>query len=184
MKPIAPARGHVVKVGVLNLPASFVQGRRFAYGIARDDQVKVALASTPDAVAVWALLQPLFATLLAPIKLRSQSAGTIPADEAKKTWAGVEKTLADLGLDVAEELAVLRYGSGWSRLKAEEQRRAKVEFVARLAPQVGIDHEAVPSHAGLRVGGSLLRQGDADGPDAAPGRHPPSGADPRRPLRR
>ncbi len=128
-----------LKVGLLNLPASFVQGRRFAYGIARDDQVKVALASTPDAVAVWALLQPLFATLLAPIELRSQSAGTLAPEEAKETWAGLEETLADLGLDVADQLAVLRYGSGWSRLKAEEQRRAKVAFVARLAPQVGIE---------------------------------------------
>ncbi len=144
-----------LKVGLLNLPASLAQGRRFAYGIARDDQVKVALASTPDAVAVWALLQPLFATLLAPIELRSQSAGTIPPEEAKKTWAGVEETLADLGLDVADELAVLRYGSGWSRLKAEEQRRAKVAFVARLAPQVGI--ETAKRFRAMRLGGLVAR---------------------------
>ncbi len=128
-----------LKVGLLNLPASLMNGRRFAYGIARDDQVKVALGATPDGVAVWALLQPLFAMLLAPIELRSQNVGTLGPEEAKQAWADVDDAFSLLGIDVRGELAILRYGSGWSRLRAEEQRQAKVAFVAHLAAQVGIE---------------------------------------------
>jgi hypothetical protein len=128
-----------LKVGLLNLPSYLLGGRRFSYGIARDEQFPAKLPERPDWVAIWSVLQPLFSLLLAPIELRSQRAGTLPADEAKRAWADADTALANLGLDATSELGVMRYGSGWSKLRAEEQRRAKVAFAKRLAPQVGVD---------------------------------------------
>ena len=128
-----------LKAGLLNLPAHLLAGRRFSYGMARDEQFKAVLAERPDWVAVWAVLQPLFAILLAPIEMRSQKAGTVAPKEAMKAWAAVDQAFVDLGVDVTDDTAVLRYGSGWSKLRAEEQRRAKVAFAQSLASQVGID---------------------------------------------
>jgi hypothetical protein len=44
---------------------------RFAVAAARDEAVTVSLRTCPDALAVWALLIPLFTDLLAPIDVRT-----------------------------------------------------------------------------------------------------------------
>lgn len=124
-----------LKAGLLNVPAEVLADRRFVMGMARDDQVKVALASGPDALFVWAVLEGLFELLLAPLDLRGRQTGK-KADEQRAAWAAAEAGLLDLGLDVSEPLAVMGYGSGWSRLRADEQRQAKKAFVAALAGQV------------------------------------------------
>lgn len=128
-----------LKAGLLNLPAHLLAGWRFSYGMARDEQFKASLKEKPDWMAVCAILQPLFATLLAPIEMRSQKVGTLPPEEARQAWTNMDHAFIGLGLVVSDELAVLRYGSGWSRLRAEEQRQAKVAFARSLAGQVGIE---------------------------------------------
>lgn len=85
-----------LRSGLVNLPSYFRSTPRFAHNLAADDRVRTALASTADAVLVWAILEPLFDLLLRPLELFGLRGGntdkTVAAfDESTQflRWAGL-----------------------------------------------------------------------------------------------
>ncbi|MGH9271658.1 MAG: TerD family protein, partial [Ilumatobacteraceae bacterium] len=125
--------------GVANLPAFLANHPRFAANAARDQAVTVSFRSNPDALAVWALVIPLFEELLAPIDLRTATGRPRPADRQRKDWDAVDATYAAVGIDGGEPLAVIRYGGGWSRMRIDDQTAAKHALYEQLTGQVGPD---------------------------------------------
>jgi hypothetical protein len=128
-----------LKVGLCNLPAHFATQPRFAVAAARDEAVKVSLRTCPDALAVWALLIPVFSDLLAPIDVRTATGQAKPADQQRQAWTAIDATYAALGLNLEAELRTLRYGGGWGRLRLADQVLAMQALIAALARQVSVD---------------------------------------------
>lgn len=128
-----------LKVGLCNLPAHFATQPRFAVAAARDEAIKVSLRTCPDALAVWALLIPLFTDLLAPIDVRTATGQAKPADQQRQAWAAIDATYAALGLDVDAELRIMRHGGGWGRLRLADQVLTMQTLIAAVAQQVTVD---------------------------------------------
>jgi hypothetical protein len=128
-----------LRAGLLNLPSYFREHPRFATGLALEERAKVNLHDTPDAVLVWALLEPLVEQLFQPFLLRGPQTGLKSREEQLAAWAAVDALVAILGLNVSDELAVLRYGGGWHRLRAAEQVAAKQRLLAAFARQLTAD---------------------------------------------
>lgn len=124
-----------LKVGLINLPSHFRRHPRYASGIAAEEWGKLAFCDSPGAVLVWSILEPLFEQLLLPFELRGRQAGVKERDEQLRAWAEVDRFLDALGFRVAQELAVMRYGAGWGRLRAPEQLSAKQRLLEALAEQ-------------------------------------------------
>jgi hypothetical protein len=125
-----------VRVGWMNLPYAMQQHGRFASGIVWEEREKLRLHENADAMVVWAVLEPLADSLFLPFALRGPQSGTKALEESAKLWAESAMVLAALGLDVQDELAVLRPGHGWSKLRAAEQHTAKQQLIDALARQV------------------------------------------------
>lgn len=126
-----------LKYGLCNLPALTAKQPRFAMNAARDAVAKVDLGTNGDALAVWSLLIPLFTDLLAPINARTAT-GKLPSpDEQVAAWKAIEDTYRNIGLELDAQLATMRYGGSWSRLRIDAQTDAKQAFVAALAANVG-----------------------------------------------
>ena len=128
-----------LKVGLCNLPAHFATQPRFAVAAARDEAIKVSLRTCPDALAVWALLIPMFSDLLAPIDVRTATGQAKPADQQRQAWTAIDATYAALGLEVDAELRVMRHGGGWGRLRLTDQVLAMQILIAALAQQVSVN---------------------------------------------
>jgi hypothetical protein len=124
-----------LKVGLVNLPSIFARHPRFATGLAKEEWARVLLADSPAAVFLWAVLEPLFEQLFMPFELRGRMAGTKNREDQLAAWTSVDKIVAVLGLDIGSELAVMRYGGGWGRLRAAEQLEAKRRLLAAFAAQ-------------------------------------------------
>lgn len=128
-----------VRPGLINLPYTFKMYGRFATSIAWEQNAKVPLSSSADAVLEWALLDPLLEVLMAPLILRGKQAGTKGRDDQLKRWATIDELLAALGFSLHEELAGFRYGSGWHKLNASQQHDAKLRLLEALERQANID---------------------------------------------
>ncbi len=128
-----------LKYGLANLPATIATQPRFAVNVARDATAKVDLRTDPDALAVWALVVPLFSDLLAPIDLRAPTGKVATPERQRASWEAIDATYADLGIDVAAQLGVMRYGGGWAKLRGDDQVAAKQALIAALADQVTAD---------------------------------------------
>lgn len=122
--------------GMANLPSLFSMHPRFATGLAWDERGRFLLADSPASVFLWAVLVPLFDQLFLPFQLRGHMAGTKSREEQIAAWVSVDEIVSALGFDVESELAVMRYGGGWGRLRAVEQVEAKQHLLAAFAAQV------------------------------------------------
>jgi hypothetical protein len=124
-----------IKVGLINLPSLFAQHPRFATGLAWQENVRVLLADSPTAVLLWAVLEPFFEQLLVPFELRGRMTGKKSREDQLAAWASMDEIVSALGFDIENELLVMRYGGGWSRLRAAEQLQAKRRLLDTLAAQ-------------------------------------------------
>ncbi|MFE4758757.1 TerD family protein [Streptomyces mirabilis] len=121
-----------LKAGAVNVP-HLVRGRpAHALTLAADDSASVSLVDgAADAVLLWAVLIPLFETLIEPIRVRA--AGPAKADEdQQRLWSGIEERyrLLGIGEDALEEF---RFGGGWHELDRYGQQRARLRLLDALA---------------------------------------------------
>jgi hypothetical protein len=93
--------------------------RRFS--IAAADAQRAALRlETADAIAIWAVVEPVMELLYLPLKLRSGYwLGDRRPDQMEKDWATVDAAYAALGIDIAP-LAVFKDGRGWVAMTIDE----------------------------------------------------------------
>src|SRR6266536_4323655 len=77
-----------LKVGNANLASYLRHHPWHAITLATDDVARVQFASTADTVVAWALLIPLFDTLLAPVTTRA-AGSTAPPEEQQQTWTAI-----------------------------------------------------------------------------------------------
>jgi hypothetical protein len=124
-----------LKVGLLGFPATFAAYPRFANGIIWEERAHADLTADAAAVLMWSVLEPLFEQLYIPFELRGRLAGTKDRDDQLGSWAAFDDLLAALRTDVADELAVMRYGAGWGQLRSADQLAAKQRVIAALAAQ-------------------------------------------------
>ncbi len=125
-----------LQVGKINLPWMFKTYNRFANGMALEERGKVWLNSSADAVFIWAVLEPLSDILFLPFELRGHLAGTLSREETSEQWNEIDIFYQTLGFQVTQELAVMRWGGGWHKLRAAEQLEAKHRLLKSLALQV------------------------------------------------
>lgn len=124
-----------LRVGILALPWAFREYDRFATGIVLGERGKVLLKSSADAVFVWSILDPLFSALFSPFELRGNLSGTLEQEEMLNRWDEIDNFYQSLGFHVIDELAVLRWGRGWHKLRATEQLEAKRKLLQALEQQ-------------------------------------------------
>jgi len=141
-----------VKLGRLHFAAYLRQhGRFFHESVEANTYQSVALAASPEAPLVHAVLNPFFFSLYEPFALRSGHAysrffyegGHSPGKGKEKRiarWREVDDFFAALGLQAEAELSVVRPGGGWAWLHAPEQLAANAalaEAISREAQQLG-----------------------------------------------
>ena len=124
-----------LKVGLLGFPATFATYPRFASGIVWEERARADFTRSAAAVLMWSVLEPLFEQLYIPFELRGRLVGMKSRDDQLASWAALDDLLAALRIDVADELAVMRYGGGWGRLRGADQLAAKQRVLAALAAQ-------------------------------------------------
>lgn len=130
-----------LKVGILSFPAYMQKNPRFATGLTLLERSRVPLKQT-DALLVWALLEAFFEKVFQPFLLRGPLTGSQTREEHIQSWKDVDAFLATLGFSVSSELAVIRYGGGWSRLHSHEQLAAKQRLLAAFSAQARPDMAA------------------------------------------
>ncbi|MEU6964982.1 TerD family protein [Streptomyces chrestomyceticus] len=120
-----------VKAGAVNLPCLLREHPAHALTLTADDTVRLAVAEHADAVLLWALLVPLFETLLAPVRLRA-AGDVLPRTEQQRSWAVLEERYRLLGIDDGA-LEAFRFGGGWHRLDRGGQQQARLGLLDTLA---------------------------------------------------
>jgi hypothetical protein len=103
-----------------------------------EERGSVKLATTPDAVFYWAIVNDLFNMLCIPFELRGPQAGELTREEQDEKWAEVDALYKALGLDVEDQLSVMRYGGGWHKLNSSEQLDAKLRLIEVIGKQANI----------------------------------------------
>jgi hypothetical protein len=129
-----PERANL-KTGLLNLPAAFETYPRFAHHVVADDWASVVFSENPSALFIWGMLKPFFSALFLPLELRATWSGVKSREDQLSAWEAIDKLIAALGLQLENELAVMRYGGGWSKLSSERQLDAKQAFLATISAQ-------------------------------------------------
>jgi stress response protein SCP2 len=120
-----------VKAGAVNLPSLLRERPGHALTLAADDTARLTAVEGWDTVLLWALLVPLFETLLQPIRLRA--AGEIfPRTEQQRFWTVIEERYRLLGVD-GSALEAFRFGGGWHQLDRAGQQQARLELLDTLA---------------------------------------------------
>jgi stress response protein SCP2 len=120
-----------VKAGAVNLPYLLRERPGHALTLAADDTARLTAVEDWDAVLLWALLVPLFETLLQPIRLRA--AGEIfPRTEQQRFWTAIEERYRLLGIDESA-LEAFRFGGGWHKLDRAGQQQARLRLLDTLA---------------------------------------------------
>jgi hypothetical protein len=132
-----------LRVGLLSLAATFAAQPRFASGLVWDERARVDLTHSVPGIFVWSVLEPFFQQLYTPLELRGRLVGTKSREDQLAAWSSVDELVSALGMDLSDELAVMRYGGGWGRLRSAEQLEAKQRLLAALAGR------AVPGLASL-----------------------------------
>lgn len=128
--------------GGANLPFHFREHPRFATGMAAEERGKVEFHGSPDALFIWSVIEPLFDRLFLPFHMRGGLLGKKDRAWQLTAWNETDKFLDALGFGVSEALAPLRYGAGWSNLRAPEQLRAKQFVLRSLVEQASRPHAA------------------------------------------
>ncbi|MER6575878.1 hypothetical protein [Nonomuraea sp. NPDC001023] len=121
-----------LKAGNLNLPAYARHHPGQCFTLAQSDSIRTQLSSTADALLVWALLIPLFDTLMAPLVLRAVGSEQ-SADDQRSVWATVLDSYTSLGIARTPEVEVFTYGGGWGHLDRAGQAHARVLLLDALA---------------------------------------------------
>jgi hypothetical protein len=121
-----------LKASTVNLPAYVRHLPWHAMTLAGEDVARTRLGSTSDALLTWALLIPLFNTLLAPITERAVGS-TKSAEDQKERWAEILDTYHHLGIRAASEIERFAYRGGWSELDRTGQVQARTELLDTLA---------------------------------------------------
>jgi hypothetical protein len=127
-----------MRVGFASLRWAYSQLGRFGTGLAMDERVSVKLATNPDAVLYWSLLDGLFSKMCIPFELRGPQEGALPREKQLAGWAEADALYQALGFDVQDQLAVMRYGGGWNRLCSPDQLEAKVRLLNALGQQANV----------------------------------------------
>lgn len=123
------------KVGVVHFASNLTRYERFAHGTTVEDRYKVSLASSPDALYFYSVLEPLFDSVYEPFALRGEQTAKKGREDQIRRWQAIDEFFASIGLDPQKELMVMRYGGGWSRLRAAEQVNAKARLLEALKAQ-------------------------------------------------
>lgn len=124
-----------VKIGVVHFAVNVEQFGRFAHSATAEDRHKVSLVDSPEALYYFAVLEPFFDTIYEPFALRGEQTAKKGKEEQVRRWEAIAETLSALGFAVEQELSVMRYGGGWSKLRSSEQLEAKRKLLAALAGQ-------------------------------------------------
>ncbi|WP_030159920.1 TerD family protein [Streptomyces sp. NRRL S-244] len=120
-----------LKAGVVNLPHLMRRRAAHAMTVTADDTARISAVDSADLVLLWALLNPLFETLMEPVRIRA--AGPIGSvEEQRQLWGGIESRFARLGL-APDVLECFRFGAGWHRLDRAGQHRARLDLLDSLA---------------------------------------------------
>ena len=127
-----------LRVGFASLGWAYSRWGRFGTGFAMEDRGSVKLATTTDAVFYWGILDDLFNSLCIPFELRGPLAGELTREEQLEKWAEVDALHRSLGLDVVEQLSVMRYGGGWHKLNSSEQLDAKLRLLEAMGKQANV----------------------------------------------
>lgn len=112
---------------------------RFAINAVRDEVAKVDLRTSPDALALWALVTPFFDALFAPLDLITAPGKPVTREQKAKAWAEIDDRYARLGLSLEDALGPFRPGGGWSGLRIANQVAAKERLVESIFGQVSPD---------------------------------------------
>lgn len=121
--------------GGTNFPFFLMQGFRFPHGLASLERGKVLLKSSPDAIFLWSVLEPLFEAFLYPFDLRGKLSGTLSSEAHRAAWREVDVLFNDLGFPPLAEMSLLR--GGWNELPdASSQLAAKQQLMRALIPAV------------------------------------------------
>jgi hypothetical protein len=97
---------------------------------AADAQRGAVRLDTPDAIVVWAALEPVMELLYLPLKLRSGYwLGDRHSDLMQKDWGTVDATYAAVGIDAAP-LAMFKDGRAWAILSIEDVIAARRALLA------------------------------------------------------
>ena len=121
-----------LRASTINLPAYLRHQPWHAITLAAEDVARTRLASTPDALATWALLMPLFDALLAPITERARGS-TLSGAEQQETWTSILDAYQRLGIGFNSAVSIFAYRGGWSKLNRAEQTQARVALLDVLA---------------------------------------------------
>ena len=121
-----------LKAATMNLPFYLRRYPWHAVTLAGEDMARVRLASTPDALAAWALLIPLFDSLLTPVTERA-AGSTQPADEQQATWTAILEGYRRLGIPADPAVSVFAFRGGWSGMDRAGQAHARVALLDSLA---------------------------------------------------
>ncbi|MGA6160515.1 TerD family protein [Stenotrophomonas sp. NPDC087984] len=120
-----------VKAGAVNLPYLLRERPAHALTLAADDTARLTAVEGWDTVLLWALLVPLFETLLQPVRLRA--AGEIfPRTEQQRYWTAIEERYRLLGINEGA-LEAFRFGGGWHQLDRAGQQQARLALLDTLA---------------------------------------------------
>jgi hypothetical protein len=129
------------RLGRLHFPYHLREHERFFHeSVESDVYYSISTAASSEALLVHTVLDPLFSSLYEPFRLRSGRAFSPNEVEVTEKgrerrlarWREVEVFLAALGLNVEPEIAAMRPGGGWSKLRGAEQRAAKAALGAAL----------------------------------------------------
>src|SRR5947207_1249933 len=109
----------------MSLPANFQQCPRVGGFITWEESGPVLFGMSSNVVLFWSVLEPLFELLFLPFDLRGRHVGSKSREVQLKEWNGFDALLKALGFTLSKELAVMRYGGGWHKLRSKEQLEAK-----------------------------------------------------------
>ncbi|REK84476.1 stress protein [Streptomyces inhibens] len=120
-----------VKAGAVNLPHLLRERPAHALTLAADDTARLTAVEGWDTVLLWALLVPLFETLLQPVRLRA--AGEIfPRTQQQRFWTAIDERYRLLGINEGA-LEAFRFGGGWHQLDRAGQQQARLALLDTLA---------------------------------------------------
>jgi hypothetical protein len=126
-----------VAAGVCDLPSLLRRHGEFGLASAVDLNVKLD-ATSGDAMFAYTVLQPLTASILAPLLLRSGAAPKQVAGRAA-AWSELPEVYDDLGLDAGVPLTQMMPGPGWRSLSRHEQQRVRITLLDTLSEQVTLE---------------------------------------------
>lgn len=128
-----------LRAGYASLRWAYNRAGRFGTNLAAEVRGPVKLATSPDAVFHWTILENLFELLCLPFELRGALTGELTREEQIEKWAEVDTLYRTLGFNVQDELKTMRYGGGWHRLNSAEQHAAKLRLLEALGDQARVE---------------------------------------------